>query len=89
MSGRNKWRELVRPMMEDPVRRTRVEELGRAYDALLSGADAGLSDEELEELAETYGLVSDPGVRGSVEEAEAEIDRGERLSFREVFGEDP
>lgn len=40
MSGRNKWRELVRPIMEDPVRRARVEELGRAYDALLAGADA-------------------------------------------------
>ena len=88
MSGRNKWRELVRPMMEDPVRRARVEELGRVYDALLAGADAGLSDEELEELAEAYGLVSDPGVRESVGEAEAEIDRGEGLSFREAFGEE-
>ena len=88
MSGRNKWRELARVIDEDPVRRARVEELGRPYDALLAGADAGLSDEELEELAEADGLVSNPRVRESVEEAEAQIDRGEGLSFREAFGED-
>lgn len=50
MSGRNKWRELARPIDEDPVRRARVERLRRAYDELLAAADDGLPDEELEEL---------------------------------------
>lgn len=36
VSGRNKFRELVRPIDEDPTRRARVEELGRAYDALIA-----------------------------------------------------
>lgn len=49
MGGRNKWRDLVKPIYENPVRRARVEELGCAYDALLAGAEAGLSDEEVEE----------------------------------------
>ena len=88
MSGRHSFLKLSEEIDRDPERRSRVEALKRAYDALQARADAGLSNEELEELAETYGLVSDPKVRESVEEAEAEIDRGEGLSFREVFGEE-
>lgn len=45
MSGRKKVRDLVRSIYEDPVRRARVEELGRAYDALLA----------LNELSESAG----------------------------------
>ena len=88
MSGSNDFRKLRERIERDPVRSERMKEKRRAYDALQAGADAGLSDKELEELAETYGLVSDPRVRESVEEAEAEIDRGEGLSFREAFGEE-
>ena len=36
MSGRNKFRELARPIDEDPVRRVRVEEKKKAYDALIT-----------------------------------------------------
>ena len=34
--GRNKFRELARPIDEDPVRRARVEEKKKAYDALIT-----------------------------------------------------
>lgn len=36
MSGRNKFRELARPIDDDPVRRARVEEKKKAYDALIA-----------------------------------------------------
>ncbi len=53
----------------------------RSYQALLR------RNEELEEVVEIVELMSDGEVRGAVEAAEAEIERGEGLSFEEVFGE--
>lgn len=44
-------------------------------------------NEELEEVVEIFEMMSDPEVRGAVEAAEAEIERGEGLSFEDVFGE--
>ena len=44
-------------------------------------------NEELEELVEIFEMLSDPEVREAVKEAEAEIERGEGLSFEEAFGE--
>jgi DNA-binding XRE family transcriptional regulator len=46
MSGHRSFKELSGPIDADPVRRTRVEELGRAYDALIA----------LHELREALGL---------------------------------
>ncbi len=43
--------------------------------------------EELEELVEVYEMLSDPEVRETLEAAEAQIERGEGLSFEEAFGE--
>lgn len=54
MSGRNKFRELARPIDEDPVRRARVEELSRAYDALIA----------LHELREAVGATQAEVARG-------------------------
>lgn len=54
MSGRNKFRELARPIDEDPARRARVEELGRAYDALIA----------LHELREAAGATQAEVARG-------------------------
>lgn len=54
MSGRNKFRELARPIDEDPIRRARVEELGRAYDALIA----------LHELREAAGATQADVARG-------------------------
>jgi PHD/YefM family antitoxin component YafN of YafNO toxin-antitoxin module len=42
--------------------------------------------QELEELTEVYELLSDPEVRSGVARAEAEIERGEGISFEEAFG---
>lgn len=42
---------------------------------------------ELEETVEVLQMLADPGVREAVEEAEAQIERGEGLSFEEAFGE--
>ena len=39
VSGRNKWRELRRPIREDPVRRVRVEEKRRELDELIAQRD--------------------------------------------------
>jgi PHD/YefM family antitoxin component YafN of YafNO toxin-antitoxin module len=44
--------------------------------------------QELEELAEVYELLSDPEVREGVSRAEAEIERGDGISFEEAFGEE-
>ena len=44
-------------------------------------------NEELEEVVEIIEMLSDPEVRDAIAEAEAEIERGEGLSFEEVFGE--
>ena len=44
-------------------------------------------NEELEELVEIFEMLSHPEVREAVKEAEAEIERGEGLSFEEAFGE--
>lgn len=54
MSGRNKFRELAKPIDGDPVRRARVEELKNAYDALLA----------LHELRETVGSTQAEVARG-------------------------
>ena len=55
MSGHKKFRDLARPIYDDPVRRARVERLHLIQDewlARVAAADAELSDEELEELYE-------------------------------------
>lgn len=44
-------------------------------------------NEELEEVVEVVEMMADPEVRDAVTQAEAEIERGEGLSFEEVFGE--
>lgn len=49
MSGRHKWSELRERVVSDPESRRRVEELGRAYDALLDLA-------ELAELRKSRGI---------------------------------
>ncbi len=54
MSGRKKFRELARPIDEDPVRRARVEEKRRAYDALIA----------LHELREAAGATQADVARG-------------------------
>ena len=54
MSGRNKVRELARPIDEDPVRPARVDELGRAYDAMIA----------LHELREAAGATQAEVARG-------------------------
>ena len=43
--------------------------------------------EELEELGELVELLADREVREGVAEAEAQIERGDGLSFEEAFGE--
>lgn len=45
--------------------------------------------QELEDLVEVYEILSDPEVREGLAEAEAQIERGEGLSFEEAFGEKP
>lgn len=45
-------------------------------------------NEELEELVEGYELMADEDVRDSIRVAESQIERGEGLSFEEVFGEE-
>lgn len=49
MSGRHKWSKLREEMDRDPVRRRRVEEKKRAFDALLDLA-------ELAELRKSQGI---------------------------------
>ncbi len=44
--------------------------------------------QELEELVEVYEMLSDPEVREGIEKAEAQVERGEGLSFEEAFGEE-
>ena len=44
-------------------------------------------NEELEEAVEVLQMLADPEIRGAIEAAEAQIDRGEGLSFEEAFGE--
>lgn len=62
MSGRRSFRELRKGVVADPERRRRVEEIGRAYDALLTLADLRESRGVTQaELAETLG-VSQPNV---------------------------
>ncbi|MBA2443049.1 MAG: helix-turn-helix transcriptional regulator [Rubrobacter sp.] len=97
MSGRNKFRELARPIDEDPARRARVEELGHAYDALIS----------LHELREAAGAtqadvarglgVSQPYVAKIERRADMSLTTlssylavlGGRLEIRAVFPEHP
>ena len=55
MSGHKQFRDLARPIYDDPVRRARVERLRLIQDewlARVAAADAELSDVELEELYE-------------------------------------
>lgn len=47
MSGRNKFRELARPIDENPERQERVEALGRANEVLLDLAASCASEREL------------------------------------------
>ena len=51
MSGRHKFSKLRERIESDPVRRARTEQTNRIYDKLIAAAHAGLSDEELDELA--------------------------------------
>lgn len=44
-------------------------------------------NEELEEVVEVLEIMSDPEARGAIEAAEAQIERGEGLSFEEAFGQ--
>jgi antitoxin YefM len=47
-----------------------------------------LSEEDYEGLLETLELLSVPGLRGSIEEAEADIDAGRTVTADELFGDD-
>lgn len=52
------------------------------------GGDAVLmSEEEYESLMETLGLLSSSGFREEFEKSKAEAEKGDTLSFEEVFGE--
>jgi len=47
-----------------------------------------LSEEDYEGLLETLDLLSVPGMRESLEEAEADISAGRTVSADELFGDD-
>lgn len=49
------------------------------------GAAILLSEEEFESLVETAELLSIPGFKDSIKQADKEIDRGEVLDFEAVF----
>mgnify|MGYP001041862998 CR=1 FL=1 len=51
------------------------------------GAAVLMSEEEFESLQETLGLLSASGFRADFDLARREIERGESLSFEDVFGE--
>lgn len=44
-------------------------------------------NQELEQAVEVMQMLGDPEIREAVETAEAQIDRGEGLTFEEAFGE--
>jgi antitoxin YefM len=46
-----------------------------------------MSEEEYESLMETLALLSAPGFRDAFEQGRGEAERGDTLSFDEVFGE--
>lgn len=52
------------------------------------GAAVLMSEEEFESLQETLGLLSATGFREDFDIACKEIERGESLSFEDVFGEE-
>lgn len=97
MSGRNKFRDLAKPIDEDPIRSERVQQLSRAYGALI-----GLHDLR-EALGRTQagiaqGLgVSQPYVAKLEKRGDMSISTlaaymqalGGRLEIRAVFPEHP
>jgi antitoxin YefM len=46
-----------------------------------------MSEAEYESLLETLALLSNPGFRDAFEQGRGEAERGDTLSFEEVFGE--
>ena len=52
-----------------------------------SGNVVIMSEAEYDSLLETLDLLSTPGFREGFEQAKAEADSGETVSFEEVFGE--
>jgi antitoxin YefM len=46
-----------------------------------------MSQDEYESLMETLALLSSPGFRDAFEKGREEAERGDTLSFDEVFGE--
>lgn len=52
-----------------------------------SGNIVIMSEDEYESLLETINLLSVPGFREGFSQAVTEAERGETLSFEEVFGE--
>jgi antitoxin YefM len=47
-----------------------------------------MSEDEYDSLMETLALLSAPGFKQGFEQARAETEAGDTLSFEEVFGED-
>lgn len=71
MSGHKKSRDLVESIYEDPVRRARVEEPGRAYDALValheSSETGGSSQADVaRDLSASQPYVVKPEKRGDM-----------------------
>ncbi len=97
MSGRRSFKELRERVVADPERRERVEEIGRAYDAMLGLADLreslGITQAE---LAENLG-VSQPNVSKLEGKDDIRLSTlggyvaalGGRLEVRAVFPEHP
>ena len=83
--GRDVGRSRARRDGDDHPARARVgNDRGQTAAVRVAGAQ-----EELEELVEVYEMLSDPEVKEALEAAEAQIERGEGLSFEEAFGEKP
>ena len=97
MSGRRNFRELRERVVADPERRKRVEELGRAYDAVLALADLrearGVTQAE---LAGALG-VSQPNISKLEGKGDIRLSTlggyvaalGGRLEVRAVFPDHP
>ena len=97
MSGRRNFRELRERVVADPERRGRVEEIGRAYDAMLGLADLrearGVTQAE---LAGALG-VSQPNVSKLEGKGDIRLSTlggyvaalGGRLEVRAVFPDHP
>lgn len=97
MSGRRSFKELRERVVADPERRERVEEIGRAYDAVLELADLreslGITQAE---LAGSLG-VSQPNVSKLESKEDIRLSTlsgyvaalGGRLEIRAVFPDHP